>query len=122
MKPVALDVWNGLIFVHLGAEPPTLESFLGPVTDLLSGYQFAQMTLVQDQTVDIACNWKTVVDNFSELYHVDFLHPQHQRMVDCQTIWFGLSKEDIQALRCRVPPSIQNFRFQRNRQTFSPCS
>ncbi len=84
LKPVALDVWNGLIFVHLGAQPPTLESFLGPVTDLLSGYQFAQMTLVQDQTVDIACNWKTVVDNFSELYHVDFLHPQHQRMVDCQ--------------------------------------
>ena len=75
LKPVALDVWNGLIFVHLGDEPPTLESFLGPVTDLLSGYQFAQMTLVQDQTVDIACNWKTVVDNFSELYHVDFLHP-----------------------------------------------
>ena len=49
LKPVALDVWNGLIFVHLGAEPPTLKSFLGPVTDLLSGYQFAQMTLVQDR-------------------------------------------------------------------------
>ena len=24
-----------------------------------------------------------MIDNFSELYHVDFLHPQHKRMVDC---------------------------------------
>ena len=24
-----------------------------------------------------------MIDNFSELYHVDFLHPQHRRMVDC---------------------------------------
>jgi phenylpropionate dioxygenase-like ring-hydroxylating dioxygenase large terminal subunit len=33
--------------------------------------------------VHLPCNWKAVVDNFSELYHVDFLHPQHRRMVDC---------------------------------------
>ena len=84
LRPVALDVWNGLIFIHLGNQPQTLTSFLGPVAEHLAGYQFADMTLVEDQTADIACNWKTVVDNFSELYHVDFLHPQHQRMVDCQ--------------------------------------
>ena len=84
LKPVALDVWNGLIFVHLGDDPKSLSDFLGPLAAHLSGYRFDRMTLVEDQTVDIACNWKTVVDNFSELYHVDFLHPQHQRMVDCQ--------------------------------------
>ena len=41
------------------------------------------MTLVEDQTVLHQCNWKAVIDNFSELYHVDFLHPQHKSMVDC---------------------------------------
>jgi phenylpropionate dioxygenase-like ring-hydroxylating dioxygenase large terminal subunit len=41
------------------------------------------MVLMEDQTVHLDCNWKAVVDNFSELYHVDFLHPQHKRMVDC---------------------------------------
>jgi len=41
------------------------------------------MVLIEDQTVQHRCNWKAVVDNFSELYHVDFLHPQHKRMVDC---------------------------------------
>ena len=61
---------------------PLLE-FLGPVAELLAPCRFGNMTLVEDQTVHHYCNWKAVVDNFSELYHVDFLHPQHQRMVDC---------------------------------------
>ena len=50
------------------------------MTDWLAPYRFRDMTLVEDQTVHHHCNWKAVVDNFSELYHVDFLHPQHKRM------------------------------------------
>ena len=33
--------------------------------------------------MSINCNWKAVLDNFSELYHVHYLHPQHRRFVDC---------------------------------------
>ena len=51
--------------------------------DILEPYHFEKMTVVEDQTVHLDCNWKAVVDNFSELYHVDFLHPQHKSMVDC---------------------------------------
>ncbi|MEQ8484944.1 MAG: aromatic ring-hydroxylating dioxygenase subunit alpha [Pseudomonadales bacterium] len=83
LKPVHTELWNGFVFVHLGDDPPPLLEFLGPVAEHLAPYRFGAMTLVQDQTVHLPCNWKAVVDNFSELYHVDFLHPQHQRMVDC---------------------------------------
>ncbi len=83
LRPVRTDVWDGFVFVHLGAKAPPLAEFLGPVADLLAPYRFRDMVLVEDQTVHLACNWKAVVDNFSELYHVDFLHPQHKRMVDC---------------------------------------
>lgn len=83
LKKVHTACWNGFVFVHLGAEPEPLEVFLGPVAEMLEPYRFGSMTLVQDQTVRLDCNWKAVVDNFSELYHVDFLHPQHKRMVDC---------------------------------------
>jgi phenylpropionate dioxygenase-like ring-hydroxylating dioxygenase large terminal subunit len=60
-----------------------LLDYLGPVVDFLAPYRFGNMTLVEDQTVHHCCNWKAIIDNFSELYHVDFLHPQHRRMVDC---------------------------------------
>lgn len=83
LRPVAVDVWDGFVFICMAGNPVPLLDFLGPVTDWLAPYRFRDMTLVEDQTVHHHCNWKAVVDNFSELYHVDFLHPQHKRMVDC---------------------------------------
>ena len=83
LKKVHTDCWNGFVFVSLSDDPPPLLEFLGPVADFLRPYRFDKMVLVEDQTVHLNCNWKAVVDNFSELYHVDFLHPQHKRMVDC---------------------------------------
>ena len=83
LKPVHAGVWDGFVFVCLADRPPPLEEYLGPLADMLAPYRFRNMTLTEDQTVHHHCNWKAVVDNFSELYHVDFLHPQHKRMVDC---------------------------------------
>lgn len=83
LKTVHCEVWNGFVFVNLAESPEPLSRFLGPVADLLEPYRFDQMTVIEDQTCLLDCNWKAVVDNFSELYHVDFLHPQHKRMVDC---------------------------------------
>ena len=83
LKQVHTDCWNGFVFINMAASPKPLQEFLGPVADHLAPYQFDRMTVVEDQTCELDCNWKAVVDNFSELYHVDFLHPQHKRMVDC---------------------------------------
>lgn len=83
LKKVHTETWNGFVFVNLSEEPEPLAEFLGPLKTILEPYHFEKMTLVEDQTVYLDCNWKAVVDNFSELYHVDFLHPQHKSMVDC---------------------------------------
>lgn len=83
LKKVHTTCWNGFVFVCLAQDPMDFMAYLGPVADILAPYRFDAMTLVEDQTCLLDCNWKAVVDNFSELYHVDFLHPQHKRMVDC---------------------------------------
>ena len=83
LKKVHTECWNGFVFVCLADPPMPFKEFLGPLDDILSPYRFDKMTLVQDQSVNLDCNWKAVIDNFSELYHVDFLHPQHKSMVDC---------------------------------------
>ncbi|MYE23579.1 MAG: aromatic ring-hydroxylating dioxygenase subunit alpha [Gammaproteobacteria bacterium] len=83
LRPVHCAVWDGFVFVCMAEDPPTLEEYLGPLPEMLAPYRFRNMTVTQDQTVHHRCNWKAVVDNFSELYHVDFLHPQHRQMVDC---------------------------------------
>ena len=43
------------------------------------------MSLIGDQTVHLDANWKAVFDNFGELYHVEHIHPQHEKMFDCPT-------------------------------------
>jgi phenylpropionate dioxygenase-like ring-hydroxylating dioxygenase large terminal subunit len=83
LKQVKTTCWNGLVFINMDPECDSLESFLDEIITHLAPYQFDRMTLVEDQTVQLECNWKAVMDNFGELYHVDFLHPQHKRMVDC---------------------------------------
>ncbi len=83
LKAVHTEVWNGFVFISMAKSAPPLLDYLGPLAELLAPYGFANMTLVADQTVHHYCNWKAIIDNFSELYHVDFLHPQHRRMVDC---------------------------------------
>ncbi len=83
LKKVHTQTWDGFVFVCLAERAPPLLDYLGALAEQLAPYRFADMTLVEDQTVEHRCNWKAVVDNFSELYHVDFLHPQHKRMVDC---------------------------------------
>ena len=83
LRPLPCETWNGFVFICLSENPPALMDWLGPLAEQLAPYRFEEMTLVQDQTVRLDCNWKAVVDNFAELYHVDFLHPQHRRMVDC---------------------------------------
>ncbi len=83
LRKVHTQTWAGFVFISMDAQPVSLEEYLGPVAAMLAPYRFEHMTLIEDQTVHLECNWKAVVDNFSELYHVDFLHPQHKRMVDC---------------------------------------
>ena len=83
LREVHAALWNGFVFVSMAEQPQPLMEFLGPVAQHLAPYRFGEMVLVEDQTVHHQCNWKAVIDNFSELYHVDFLHPQHRRMVDC---------------------------------------
>lgn len=109
LKKVHTACWNGFVFISMAAEPPALMDFLGPVADILAPYRFNDMVLVEDQTVHLNCNWKAVVDNFSELYHVDFLHPQHKRMVDCCNDTVRLFKNGHTGVE--VPGATVNPRF-----------
>jgi phenylpropionate dioxygenase-like ring-hydroxylating dioxygenase large terminal subunit len=83
LAPVRCEVALGFAWISLDPELEPLVDYLQDLLPLMSHYRFEDMTLVQDQTVSLNCNWKAVHDNFSELYHVHYLHPQHRRFSDC---------------------------------------
>ena len=77
LKPVRVAAALGLVFVCMNPDAPPLEEFLAPVLERVEPYDLPGMTLVADQTVALNCNWKAVLDNFHELYHVEHIHPLH---------------------------------------------
>lgn len=79
LRPVAHRVWNGFLFLNLSAAPGEIFSDVGlhsldnwPMADLVTGHVW--------QT-EIACNWKTFWENYSECLHCPGIHPELCDMV-----------------------------------------
>lgn len=76
LRTVPTEVWKGFIFVS-PEETPTqsLEDYLGQQGRDLEDYPFEQMTQAYQYEGEVNCNWKLVIDSFSEVYHIPVLHP-----------------------------------------------
>lgn len=70
----ACTLWQGFVFVSLASDPPTLAPQLAGLEDLIRPYHMEQMTLryLADEAWPI--NWKCLVENFMEGYHLTPLH------------------------------------------------
>ena len=90
LKAVEVEEALGLVFIRLTPGGPTLSEFLAPIRALIAPYRIEAMTVTGDQTVSHTCNWKAILDNFAELYHVPFIHPLHRRMFECAAAPFEL--------------------------------
>jgi phenylpropionate dioxygenase-like ring-hydroxylating dioxygenase large terminal subunit len=75
LAEVALDIWQGFIFVNLAPKPEaTLAEFLGSFGRDIEGWPFDELTNCYRYKVDINCNWKVAMNVFQEGYHVPFIH------------------------------------------------
>jgi phenylpropionate dioxygenase-like ring-hydroxylating dioxygenase large terminal subunit len=93
LKQVALDVCAGMIFVHLGNNPPPLREWLGDLADQMETLPVARATTFSEYSYDIAANWKLTYDNFQENYHLRFIHPRSGRSACGPDNPFGYPKE-----------------------------
>ena len=76
LPQVRLEVWLGFVYVNLDikAEPlaPRLENF----KELVQHYRVEQMNSVWKKTIVWKTNWKVLVENFLETYHVPIVHKE----------------------------------------------
>jgi choline monooxygenase len=82
LVPVLVDTWGPMVFVNLdtGAEP--LAEFLGEVVDDCAWVRIDEMRCVMTVTGPARCNWKTLIEGFSETYHVQGIHREMLPMCD----------------------------------------
>jgi phenylpropionate dioxygenase-like ring-hydroxylating dioxygenase large terminal subunit len=75
LNPVALDEWEGFLFINLAPRPSnTLAEYLGEFGKSISGWPFGERTTCYRYKVDMKCNWKVAMNAFQEAYHVPFVH------------------------------------------------
>ena len=76
LVPVALDTWEGLVWVTLAESPPPLTDQLLPQlaarlgnAGRLTAYRIATLAVAGSVEYKVRANWKVVVENFMECYH-----------------------------------------------------
>jgi phenylpropionate dioxygenase-like ring-hydroxylating dioxygenase large terminal subunit len=82
LKKVQADTWGGFVWFCMDPNGISLTEFLGMVPEHLDPYRFEDMAMVMNQTVEWDCNWKTSVDAFNEVYHVQAIHPELAFSID----------------------------------------
>jgi len=73
------ELWQGFIYVNLqrGAEP--LSARLHALDALIGPYQPKKMRVVHVAEEMWRVNWKCLIENFMEAYHLSVVHPQTLR-------------------------------------------
>ena len=81
LYPVRVDFALGLAFVNLNGDAPPLSEWLGDLLPSLSDYEdfLGQrgpgLVAHARKTYDVAANWKLLVENYLEYYHLPAVHP-----------------------------------------------
>lgn len=79
LRPVAVRVWNGFVFLNAAPDPGPLQADVPlstldnwPMEALVAGHSFE---------TTLACNWKVFWENYSECLHCPGIHPELCDMV-----------------------------------------
>lgn len=75
LHPVALEIWNGFVFVNLAPGPIAFRQALPGLTGRFAQWQTESLQSVHQAVYDVAANWKLLFHNFSECYHCPGVHP-----------------------------------------------
>jgi phenylpropionate dioxygenase-like ring-hydroxylating dioxygenase large terminal subunit len=89
--PVQVDTWGPLVFVNLDVDAEPLAEFLEVIPDECAWARLEEFHCNALVSIAAKCNWKTLIEGFSETYHVQGIHREMLPMCDDvngpQQIW-----------------------------------
>jgi choline monooxygenase len=84
LVPLACGVWRGFVFINIERDATPLDVALKPFTERAANFPFETFRFAMRRTHDIACNWKTYVENYLEGYHIPVIHPTLASQIETQ--------------------------------------
>lgn len=67
-------VWQGWIFVSLNRQPEPFERFIADFDEKFGYLDMGPLKLGLKRDIKLQCNWKLMVENFIDFYHIGVLH------------------------------------------------
>jgi len=68
------ETFAGFVWVNMDPHCMSLRDYLGPIWDDWERREISKWRRYAAPTVRLPCNWKVVLDNFNESYHVPTVH------------------------------------------------
>ncbi len=75
LHAVALDTWEGFLFVNLARDPEPLAAAFAPLWERFRRFNLAQLRSAARREYAVGANWKLVFQNYSECLHCPVIHP-----------------------------------------------
>ena len=93
LKPIRIHIWNDWIFINLNGKAKKFQEYAKPLFSKFKDIDFNKLKYTA--TLDfgkINTNWKFLIENFIEPYHVQFVHKTttNQPLKDHYTIVDGV--------------------------------
>jgi Rieske 2Fe-2S family protein len=74
LPSLRVDEWAGNIYICFSHETPPLHEFLKDLIDEYAFFRLEDCAAPRRLTMTFNCNWKLVVENKIDIYHVNVLH------------------------------------------------
>lgn len=84
LYPIALESWDGFLFLDLSGDPSPLREGLEQDPDeplAYERYKLGELRTGRSITYEVEANWKIIVDNYNECLHCPTVHPELVKIV-----------------------------------------
>ena len=91
LKKASVDLWRGLLWVHPDEHAGSIMDWFGEVEPYLGPHRVEELPEYADARTEyeIKANWKIVVENYIDVYHLAHLHSGTLAMYDHAKAEFG---------------------------------
>lgn len=93
LRPVHVNVIEGMIFICLSNEPPRFSSIEKTLSPYLKPYTINKTKVACIKNYKLAANWKLVAENFRECYHCGGAHPEY-----CKAVIGANLREEVESI------------------------
>lgn len=96
---IRTECWGGFVWITFNAEAPPVAQYLGALAGQLTPYRLADMRPLLRRTWTLPCNWKAVLDQATESYHLRSVHGRSiARVMDSLSTFKSFDEHHLQTI------------------------